>query len=135
MPARWRSFQVPSGQLATRYGNRVVLAAGTVLAACGFLLAGFGSGFVGLVIALAVLGLGLSTQHPISADLVAETYQGAASRKAIGTYNFAGDIGKMIFPAAVALLLLAMSWRAVALSIGCFGLVAAIAIFIALAGR
>jgi MFS transporter, FSR family, fosmidomycin resistance protein len=127
------AFQVPSGQLAGRFGNRAILVAGTALAACGFLLAGIGNGFVALVIALAVLGLGLSTQHPISADLVAETYQGATSRKAIGTYNFAGDIGKMIFPAAVALLLLFMSWRSAALSVGCFGLLAALAIFIALA--
>jgi ABC-type cobalamin/Fe3+-siderophores transport system ATPase subunit len=96
-------------------------------------LAGFGNGFVALVLALFVLGLGLSTQHPISADLVAETYQGAASRKAIGTYNFAGDIGKMIFPAAIALLLLFLSWRGAALSVGVFGLLAATAIFVALA--
>jgi MFS family permease len=127
------AFQVPSGHLAARFGNRAVLAAGTALAACGFLLAGIGNSFIMLIIALGVLGLGLSTQHPISADLVAETYQGAASRKAIGTYNFAGDIGKMIFPAAVALLLVFMSWRAAALSVGCFGLLAAIAIFVALA--
>jgi FSR family fosmidomycin resistance protein-like MFS transporter len=126
-------FQVPSGQLAARFGNRVILVGGTVLAACGFLLAGMGNGFFALIIALAVLGLGLSTQHPISADLVAETYSGAASRKAIGTYNFAGDIGKMIFPAAVALLLLAMSWRGASLAVGCFGLLAAIGIFVALA--
>ena len=77
-------FQVPSGQLAGRFGNRAVLAMGTALAACGYLLAGFGNGFLALIIALAVLGLGLSTQHPISADLVAETYRGAASRKAMG---------------------------------------------------
>jgi MFS family permease len=127
------AFQVPSGQLAGRFGNRAILAAGTALAACGFLLAGIGNGFVALVLALGVLGLGLSTQHPISADLVAETYHGAASRQAIGTYNFAGDIGKMIFPAGVALLLLVLSWRAAALSVGCFGLLAAIAILIALA--
>jgi MFS family permease len=126
-------FQVPSGQLAARFGNRVILVGGTVLAACGFLLAGMGNGFFALIIALAVLGLGLSTQHPISADLVAETYSGAASRKAIGTYNFAGDIGKMIFPAAVALLLLVVSWRGAALAVGCFGLLAAIGIFVALA--
>jgi len=126
-------FQVPSGQLAGRFGNRAVLAMGTALAACGYLLAGFGNGFLALIIALAVLGLGLSTQHPISADLVAETYRGAASRKAIGTYNFAGDLGKMIFPAAVALLLLFMSWRSAVLSVGCFGLLAALAILVALA--
>jgi FSR family fosmidomycin resistance protein-like MFS transporter len=125
-------FQVPSGHLAARFGNRAVLAGGTALAACGFLLAGMGNGFAALIIALAVLGLGLSTQHPISADLVAETYEGTASRKAIGTYNFAGDIGKMIFPAAVAMLLLVMAWRGAALSVGCFGLLAAIAVFVAL---
>jgi MFS family permease len=127
------AFQVPSGQLAGRFGNRAILAAGTALAAFGFLLAGIGNSFVALIVALAVLGLGLSTQHPISADLVAETYQGAASRKAIGTYNFAGDIGKMIFPAAVALLLLVLSWRGAALSVGFLGLCAAIVIFVALA--
>ena len=128
-------FQVPSGQLAGRFGNRAVLAMGTALAACGYLLAGFGNGFLALIIALAVLGLGLSTQHPISADLVAETYRGAASRKAIGTNNFAGDLGKMIFPAAVALLLLFMSWRSAVLSVGCFGLLAALAIFLLLSHR
>jgi FSR family fosmidomycin resistance protein-like MFS transporter len=126
-------FQVPSGQLAARFGNRAILVAGTALAACGFLLAGIGNGFIALVLALFVLGLGLSTQHPISADLVAETYQGAASRKALGTYNFAGDIGKMIFPAAIALLLLFLSWRGAALSVGIFGFLAALAIFVALA--
>jgi MFS family permease len=126
-------FQVPSGQLAGRFGNRAVLGAGTALAACGYLLAGFGNGFVALIIALGVLGLGLSTQHPIGSELVAETYQGAASRRAIGTYNFAGDIGKMIFPAAIALLLLFLSWRGAALSVGIFGLFAAMAIFVALA--
>jgi FSR family fosmidomycin resistance protein-like MFS transporter len=126
-------FQVPAGHLAGRFGNRAILAAGTALAACGYLLAGFGNGFVALVLALLVLGLGLSTQHPIGSELVAETYQGAASRKAIGTYNFAGDIGKMIFPAGVALLLLFLSWRGAALSVGVFGLFAATAIFVALA--
>jgi MFS family permease len=126
-------FQVPSGQLAARFGNRAILVAGTALAACGFLLAGSGNGFIALVLAFFVLGLGLSTQHPISTDLVAETYQGAASRKALGTYNFAGDIGKMIFPAAIALLLLFLSWRGAALSVGIFGLLAALAIFVALA--
>ncbi|MBV8851180.1 MAG: MFS transporter [Methylobacteriaceae bacterium] len=126
-------FQVPAGHLAGRFGNRTILALGTGLAACGYLLAGVSAGFAVLVIALAVLGLGLSTQHPIGSELVAETYEGAASRKAIGTYNFAGDIGKMIFPAAIALLLLFSSWRGAALSVGIFGLLAAMAIFVALA--
>ena len=31
--------------------------------------------------------------------------------KALGTYNFAGDIGKMTLPAAASLLLVVMPWR------------------------
>jgi FSR family fosmidomycin resistance protein-like MFS transporter len=126
-------FQVPSGQLAARFGSRGVLAGGTAIVACGFLLAGFGSGFTTLLFALALVGIGLSTQHPIGAHLVAETYPGAASRTAIGTYNFAGDIGKMVFPAAIALLLGVLSWRGVAVTVSCFGFCAAAAIYVALA--
>ncbi|GAC1555416.1 MAG: MFS transporter [Beijerinckiaceae bacterium] len=126
-------FQLPSGQLAARFGSRCVLAGGTAIVACGFLLAGFGNGFASLLLALALVGLGLSTQHPIGADLVAETYPGPASRTAIGTYNFAGDIGKMIFPAAIALLLGVLSWRGAAVSVACFGFCAAAAIYVALA--
>lgn len=38
---------------------------------------------------------------------------GKASRGPLGIYNFAGDLGKAIFPAVVALLLTAIAWRPV----------------------
>jgi hypothetical protein len=41
----------------------------------------------------AVGGIGSSTQHPIGSDLVASAFPGVASRPALGTYNFAGDVG------------------------------------------
>jgi predicted MFS family arabinose efflux permease len=50
--------------------------------------------------------------------------------KAIGTYNFAGDIGKMTVPAAGALLLAVMPWRETVLVLGSIGLIAAVAVFI-----
>jgi MFS family permease len=64
-----------------------------------------------LVAALFVGGLGASTQHPLASSLIAHAFAGARSLKALGTYNFAGDIGKMILPAAAALLLMALPWR------------------------
>ena len=36
-----------------------------------------------------------STQHPIASALVARAFAGPRSLKALGTYNFAGDLGKM----------------------------------------
>jgi len=50
--------------------------------------------------------------------------------KALGTYNFAGDIGKMTVPAAASLLLVAMSWRPALALLGGLGLLAAAAIFV-----
>jgi FSR family fosmidomycin resistance protein-like MFS transporter len=50
--------------------------------------------------------------------------------KALGTYNFAGDIGKMTLPAAASLLLVAMSWRPALALLGGLGLLAAVAIFV-----
>jgi FSR family fosmidomycin resistance protein-like MFS transporter len=124
-------FQIPMGFLAERIGAPLVLASGTALAACGFLLAGFmATGFVTLVAALAIAGLGSSTQHPIASSVVTRAYQGARARIAIGNYNFAGDIGKMVVPAATALLLTLMPWRPALALIAGVGLAAAAAIYV-----
>ncbi len=125
------AFQIPAGLLAEKIGAHVVLAGGTALAACGFLLAGFiTTGFFTLVAALAVGGLGSSVQHPIASSVVARAYQGARSRIALGNYNFAGDIGKMTIPAATAFLLTLMPWRPALAIIAGLGLAVAVAIYV-----
>jgi len=123
------AFQVPSGLLAERLGTAAVLAAGTAIAGAGYCLAGASSGLGLLILALFLGGLGASTQHPLGSTLMARAFAGARSMKAIGSYNFAGDIGKMTVPAAASLLLVAMSWRPVLALLGAFGFVAAAAIF------
>jgi len=50
--------------------------------------------------------------------------------KALGTYNFAGDIGKMTVPAAASLLLVMMPWRPTLALLGAIGLAAAALIFV-----
>jgi MFS transporter, FSR family, fosmidomycin resistance protein len=92
-------------------------------------LAGASASFGVLLVALFVSGLGASTQHPLASSLMARAFAGPRSMKALGTYNFAGDIGKMTVPAAAALLLVVMSWRPALALLGAFGLVAAAAIF------
>ena len=105
------TFQIPAGFLAERLGTAAILALGTALAGAGYCLAGASAGLPLLVVALFVGGLGASTQHPLASTLMARAFAGERSMKAIGTYNFAGDIGKMTVPAAVSLLLVVMSWR------------------------
>ena len=55
---------------------------------------------------------------------------GARSLKALGTYNFAGDLGKMAIPAAGALLVTMLPWRVTLALIGAVGLVVAVAVLL-----
>jgi MFS family permease len=125
-------FQIPAGFLAERYGTATVLALGTALAGIGYICAGFSSGVAMLVAALFVGGLGASTQHPLGSSLIAHAFAGPRSLKALGTYNFAGDIGKMTLPAAASLLFVVLPWRHALMLLGGFGVVAAAAIFVAM---
>ncbi|MFN3657456.1 MAG: MFS transporter [Pseudolabrys sp.] len=124
------SFQIPAGFLAERYGMALVLAFGTALVGIGYCFAGFSNGVVTLVAALFVGGLGASVQHPLASSLIAQAFAGARSLKALGTYNFAGDIGKMTLPAAASLLFVVLPWREALVLLGSLGVVAAIAIFV-----
>jgi len=125
-------FQIPAGLLAERFGATAVLAFGTALAGLGYIFAGFSSGVSTLVAALFIGGLGASTQHPLASSLIAHAFAGARSLKALGTYNFAGDIGKMTLPATASLLFIVLPWRQALMVLGSLGAVAALAIIVAM---
>jgi MFS family permease len=108
--ATMAGLQVPAGRLAERIGGRTTLALGTALAALGYMIAGWATGIVGLCVALVITGCGLSTQHPIASAAVSRAY-GAKARGPLGTYNFAGDLGKAALPSGTSLLLAAMTWH------------------------
>jgi len=133
------SLQVPASLLAGRIGAVTVLALGTALAGAAYLLIGLtGAGFTLLAAALLAGGAGSATQHPLASALVSRAYDQSGARVALGTYNFAGDLGKMAIPATMAWLPVALPWRDALGLIGVLGLVAAIAIPLALprnAGR
>jgi MFS transporter, FSR family, fosmidomycin resistance protein len=124
-------LQIPAGFAAERFGAAFVLAFGTALAGVGYCIAGASAGFPMLLGALLIAGLGSSTQHPIASALVARAFAGPRSLKALGTYNFLGDIGKMTVPAALSLLLLIMPWRPALAGLGSIGIVMAVLIFVA----
>jgi MFS family permease len=104
------AFQVPAGHLAHHVNPRTVLVLGTLLSAAGFALAGLSGGLLGLCVALALAGAGGSTQHPLASAAVSRAY-GKGARGPLGTYNFAGDLGKATLPPVVSLLLTVMNWR------------------------
>jgi len=123
-------LQIPSGLLSERWGVPLVLAGGTALSGLGYLIAGASVGFPMLIIALLIGGTGSSVQHPLASALVARAFAGPRSLKALGTYNFAGDIGKMTVPALASLMLVVMPWQPTVAILGVAGFVAAAAIFL-----
>ncbi len=124
-------LQIPAGLAAERFGAGTILALGTALAGLGFCFAGASAGFAMLLGALLICGIGSSAQHPIASALVARVFAGPRSLKALGTYNFAGDLGKMTLPATLSLMLLVMAWRPALAILGILGIAVAAAIYVA----
>src|SRR5690349_12656628 len=83
-------LQIPADRALRGWSPRAALVLSTMLAAAGLLIMALPLGFAGLCVGLVVAGMGSSIQHPRGSMLVADTY-GKASRRALGTYNFAGD--------------------------------------------
>jgi MFS family permease len=126
------AFQLPAGLLAERWGERIVLALGTALAGLGFVLLGAAEGFAVLLLCLLLTGLGSGVQHPLASSVVSEAYETGPRRAALGAYNFAGDLGKVAVPPAIALLAVAVGWRAGAVSYGLAVMAAALALYLLL---
>ncbi len=125
-------FQIPAGLLAERFGERRLLALGTAVTGAGFIAAGWTGGFLSLLLVLLIAGLGSGVQHPLASALVSAAYETGRRRAALGTYNFSGDLGKMAMPAAVGLAAAVIGWRLASAASGVLGLVAAVAILLAL---
>ncbi|NWE48564.1 MFS transporter [Pseudomonas gingeri] len=119
-------FQLLASRAARRWGRERLLVGGTALAGVAYVLAGQAGGLAVLLLALMLGGLGASTQHPLASSMVSDTHEaGGGVKQALSQYNFAGDIGKMLIPALIGLLLTVVSWRASAMLIGLLGLAAA----------
>lgn len=119
-------FQLLVSRAAKRWGRGRMLVGGTALAGLAYLFVGLADGLPLLLLALMLGGLGASTQHPLASSMVSDTFEaGGGVKEALSQYNFAGDIGKMLIPALVGVLLTVVSWRTSVTLMGLLGLVAA----------
>ena len=129
------SLQVPSSMLSEKVGEKRLLLFGTLIAAIGFLLSGWTTGFLGLAACLVLSGIGASVQHPLSSSLTSHAFEGSELRGALSAYNFSGDIGKVLLPSLCAVLLSLWDWHIVTSVMGLLGLLAVMLLALVLPQR
>ena len=124
------AFQLPAGLIAERFGERNLLALGTLLSGLAFIALGAATGFWMILAALFLAGMGSAVQHPLSSTIISHAYPGEGRRTALGTYNFAGDAGKFLFGGIVSLCVIAgISWQTPVTGFGIAALVTAVIVF------
>ena len=128
--AAMAALQIPAGILSERTGERLLIGIGTGVAGLGFLVLGRANSFAMLGAVLMAAGAGSAVQHPLGASLVAKAYGTSRRRAAIGTYNFAGDLGKVIFPTLAGAALLRLPWSTATSGIGVIAVIGAILLFV-----
>lgn len=112
-------LQVPAGFLAERWNEFWLLIAGNIWVGVGFLAMAAVTSFVPLFAATLLGGLGGGTQHPLATSMVSRTYRDSGHSSAVGTVNFAGDIGKLLAPLVV---VIGLGWRSTMRVVGAVGI-------------
>ena len=123
------ALQVPAGYLGERVGEFWLLIGGNLWVAAGLVGMAAASTFPLLLAAALVGGLGGGTQHPLATSMVSRSHDARGRSTAVGTVNFAGDLGKLAAPALSLLLVARYGWRGTLNAIGIAGLA-----FMAIAG-
>ena len=116
-------LQIPAGFLAEMTGEFWPLILGNVWVAAGLMGMGLAPIFASLLAASFLGGLGGGTQHPLASSMVSRAYDDRGRSTAVGTVNFAGDLGKMAAPAVAGVIAIAYGWRAAFWSVGIAGVV------------
>lgn len=105
------ALQIPVGMLGERAGEGLILLLGNAWVGLGVIAMALTGGFALLLAAALLAGLGGNAQHPLAASLVSRSASAARMSTAMGTLNFAGDLGKLVGPLVAGIVATAYGWR------------------------
>ena len=126
-------FEIPSGVLAERTGERALLVLGLVCAGCGYVALAVAPGVGIIVLCIFVVGFGGAFQHALSSSIISNTFKGRGSRTALGIYNAAGDMGKLAFAGIYSLAIgMGLAWQGVVTGFGLTALMGAVGLYLIL---
>lgn len=144
--------QAPMGELSDRFDRRFLLPPGLAIMGLGYVVFGlapsFGAPLPGLVLGgvtlagpylvmaagMVVTGAGSSVVHPTGYPLVSANVRDSRKGRALGIWGSASKFGDTLSPAAVAALILVLTWDQVLLVLGTVGIVYAVGLAVVLRG-
>ena len=122
--------QLPVGFLAARTREATFLGLGLGWFSVSFLLIGLAGGYLALLLLMASAGIGGGVYHPVGTAWVSRVYLGRRRGTAVGTLNFAGDVGKVTLPGLAGALIGWIGWRGSLTLVGIAGTGVAVALLI-----
>ena len=126
-------FELPSGMLAERLGERTLMVFGLGCAGCGYLALWTAATLPFIAACLFLVGLGAGFQHALSSSIISKTFEASSARAALGTYNSSGDIGKLVYTGLFSLAIgVGLGWQSVVAGFGVTTLLTAVALWLVL---
>jgi MFS family permease len=117
--------QLPMGALLDRIRPRRTLSFGLALWSAAQMLGGLMTGFAPFVGARALLGLGEAPMFPTAAAVVRDWFAAHQRTGATGIWNSASALAQALAPPVLTLMMVAIGWRAMFVSLGLIGFVLA----------
>jgi MFS family permease len=97
--------------LGEKVGEIALVGFGILGLAGGFVLLSFVTSYLTLISTF-ILAKGIGAgQHGLSSSVLSRVYEQSGRRAAMGTYNFAGDLGKVSLPFILTMLINIWGWR------------------------
>jgi MFS family permease len=123
-------LQTPVGFLVDRYGARPFLVGGTLLMSLSMAAMGCAANFW-QVLALATLsGVGNSVIHPSDYAIISGSVDHERMGRSFALHTFTGNLGFASGPPVMAMLIVAMGWRASLILVGLLGVPVVLAILL-----
>lgn len=119
-------LQTPAGLLVDRIGAARVLIAGLALLGLGGVLASMAPGYLTLIPAAVLMGMGNSVFHPADFSILGHHVAPSRMGRAFSVHSIGGTLGWAAAPLLMAGIAAATSWRVALLVAGSIGLVLAL---------
>ena len=123
-------LQTPVGFLVDRHGARPYLVGGALLMSLSMAAMGFASSFWQILALAALSGVGNSVIHPSDYAILSGSVDKDRMGRSFALHTFSGNLGFSAGPPVMALLMVALGWRASVILIGLLGIPVVISILL-----